>query len=299
MLHACKSDDQFRKMASLVLESWRQAGQSRIADIFQKEYIESEDHNNWRYGCFGLPGDSPQNNSIERTNLEIKGSSNFDGIINLQQNATAMFFDEFPKLIHTHSIERVDIDRIYRIDDPSLCTDSKITHACGLLTSKVDIVTDSCHGYFVNTNGYLGKAIDKSRIERYRQALNEKFSTDYTKRRELFEATEGLCHVTYQNSVEGKRTWMGNCMEFWKTTTCPHAVSIKYRDVMEVNCTKVDSGRKKFIKSEFGPTAEEKKLEYGWKFSGFDDGKVGPGTVAVEVGLTIGGLEGAKLDGDC
>jgi hypothetical protein len=66
MLHGCKSDGQFHKMASLVLESWRQAGQSRIADIFQKEYIDSVDHNNWRYGCFGIPGDSPQNNSIER-----------------------------------------------------------------------------------------------------------------------------------------------------------------------------------------------------------------------------------------
>jgi hypothetical protein len=230
---------------------------------------------------------------------EIKGSVNFDGIINLQQNATVMFFDEFPKLIHTHSIERVDIERIYRIDDASLCTDSKIAKACALLTREVDIVSDCSGGYFVNTNGYLGKEIDNTRIQRYHQALDGKFSSDFTKRRELFEATEGLCHVTYQKTVEGNPTWMGNCMDFWKTTTCPHAVSIKYKDVMEVNCSKVDGGKKKFVKSEEGARAAKKKLEYGWDSSGFEDGTESTRSEGsgLESALLEGRSEGTRVEG--
>ena len=64
-----------------------------------------------------------------------------------------MFFDDFPKLIHTHSIEKVDIEYINRLDDASLCTDGKISKAA-LLTREVEIVTDCCGSYFVNTNSY-------------------------------------------------------------------------------------------------------------------------------------------------
>ena len=41
------------------------------------------------------------------------------------------------------------------------------------------------------------------------------------------------------------------------------------------------------------------KLEYGWQSSGFEDGRVRLETVALEVGLTAGGLEGARLKGSC
>ena len=53
---------------------------------------------------------------------------------------------------------------------------------------------------------------------------------------------------------------------------------------MKVNRTKINSGRKQFIKAE--ERATKKKLEYGWHSLGFEDGSVGlEMMVALEVGL--------------
>ena len=65
---------------------------------------------------------------------------------------------------------------------------------------------------------------------------------------------------------------------------------------MKVNRTKINSGRKQFIKAE--ERATKKKLEYGWHSLGFEDGSVGlEMMVALEIGLPGVGLGGAGLEG--
>ena len=90
-------------------------------------------------------------------------------------------------------------------------------------------------------------------------------------------------------------------MEYWKTIACPHAVSIKYsRDLWKLNVPRtILEGKSLLNLRRVLYSRTKNKLEYGWQSSGFEDGRVRLETVAFEVELTAGGLEGAWLKGSC
>jgi hypothetical protein len=72
MLRECRLDEMFGTMKMLVLQASRDGGEMDLAKVFSKSYLVKDDINCWYYCVSGIPGCIPQNNSHERSNLDIK-----------------------------------------------------------------------------------------------------------------------------------------------------------------------------------------------------------------------------------
>jgi hypothetical protein len=105
MLHGCRTGPMFHKKAELVQASWREVGKHDLANTFEQSYVKDEFFNKWFNCVLHIPGCIPQNNSQERTNLEMKGMHHHSGIISAGKNITRMLNAEFPKLIYVHSFQ--------------------------------------------------------------------------------------------------------------------------------------------------------------------------------------------------
>jgi hypothetical protein len=117
LLWECRTDAMFLTMSKLVLQGWRAAKEVTLADTFHDLYLKKEQFNKWHYCASGIPGCIPQNNSHERSSLDMKGCSKFPGIIHQGRTVTKMLNVEFPKLIYVNSSEKVYTERHYlRLD---------------------------------------------------------------------------------------------------------------------------------------------------------------------------------------
>jgi hypothetical protein len=240
----------FSLMADLVLQAWKAEGEKRLAEVFETEYIMKEDYNLWNYSCFKSPGLVPQNNSIERSNLDMKGSRCISAIINTRVTVGDALHVEFPKLIYTNSSERVGAKMDYAILDASKCIDSACIETFRKLKEHNDTKAYK-DGFLVNTSGFEGVPIDSQRINRYEMALLGHFQGTYQERHLLHDYVYGLCHVTHTTLVTGEFCFVGSCEEFFKTTCCPHAVYFQHKEILPALSFKIPtkkSGRTKAIK---------------------------------------------------
>ena len=71
-VHSARSQLQFEKiLLPLMLLHWREIGEHRMADVFEKVY-GTEPWTNWHVSSSGIPGLTPNNNAIESWNRVIK-----------------------------------------------------------------------------------------------------------------------------------------------------------------------------------------------------------------------------------
>ena len=82
------------------------------------------------------------------------------------------------------------------------------------------------------------------------------FVLDHEMRRELFEASEGLCKCWMNIFPDKEKDICCECVLFQKTTACPHSYLLKYGEV-----TKADSNREAVARFK---KKREKKMHYKW-----------------------------------
>ena len=63
----------------------------------------------------GLPGTMPTDNSMERGNREIKGSTFEEGMLTTQKHFSQCILKEFPKLIYYVSTNKCGVNRELKI----------------------------------------------------------------------------------------------------------------------------------------------------------------------------------------
>jgi hypothetical protein len=64
----------FDKYSSMARGAWNKDGEQQLARYFSKSYVDQVYYNSWYCTLSGYPGCLPQNQSEERTNLEMKGA---------------------------------------------------------------------------------------------------------------------------------------------------------------------------------------------------------------------------------
>ena len=247
-LHRCRTRAMFETMAKLVILAWKAAGEEKLASVFSKSYLDDDTFNKWNYTCFGSVGLVPQNNSIERSNLDMKGSRQFAGILKTGVSIDTAIKEELPRMVYTHSVERVGAKMEYAILS-STCIDTECIDSFRKIVMDKD-TKEYEGGYLVNTAGYEGVPVDAVRIQNYERALQGIFPGTYLERHLLVEYTEGLCHVIQTRLSSGQTCFVGSCEQFYKRTYCPHAVLFMYKGILPTRAHKIPtkrSGRKAAI----------------------------------------------------
>jgi hypothetical protein len=191
--------------------------------------------------------------------------------------ADTMFHCEFPKLVSHFSNKVEGFKRDYRISNVVHAGGKNVMEPLSKLDCSVDVCDDGQQGFFINGPGYEGQPLNDKRFKQYHSAMQGVFGTDWKKRRELFEATQGMCHVRQLPKVNGEIEWMCDCVRFWKDTTCPHAYLIKYKQDALSGAVLFNSTRnngntkpkakvKQFLQKEINPET----MVYTWEESGFN-----------------------------
>jgi hypothetical protein len=238
----------FETMAKLVILAWKAAGEGKLASVFSKSYLDDDTFNKWNYTCFGSAGLVPQNNSIERSNLDMKGSRQFAGILKTGVSIDTAIKQELPRMVYTHSVERVGAKMEYAILS-SKCIDKECIESFRRIVMDKD-TKEYERGFLVNTAGFEGVPIDAVRIKNYERALLGIFHGTYHERKLLVEYTEGLCYVIRTRLSSGQTCFVGSCEQFYKQTYCPHAVLFMHKDILPKHAHKIPtkrSGRKASI----------------------------------------------------
>jgi hypothetical protein len=252
-LHRCRTKAMFLTLASFVVEAWRAADEQRLADVFEKSYVSNNEFNNWFYSCSGIHGCLPQNNTLERTNLEVKGSSIITGLLKVGRNMTNAFHVEFPKMVYNHSTERIGVTRNYLILDVDKAINTAAMEYYNHFKVSVDAVK-SKEGWLVNSLNALGKELTTERIDQYDQTL-EGTATGITHetRWTYFYHVESICYVC-EEAVDAefakKMCYVCTCETFWKELSCPHAVLFQHRQALDVSAYKLPTKRRARLSKE-------------------------------------------------
>ena len=217
----------FRLFSRLCLEYWTSKGEKKLSDRFKKTYIDGADRTPFFYCCLGVPGISPQNNSLEQCNLDIKGSRFMEGIINQGNSITRMFRQQFPKMVHVLSVERSGFYREYVILDKNKCFG-----ICGEEISALDIDLDVKRqddgSYLVNDGEFVGVDITPERIQKYKDSILGLSKYSAEDRHMILEDCNQFCRVSLSN-VNGIQCYTGSCLYFWKNMCCPHSAFFQHR----------------------------------------------------------------------
>ena len=94
-MHLCKTRMQRDTMLSLTKEKWEADGESKMANTFEKTYIDNNNYNQWWFSASGYHGCVPCNNGMERHNLFLKGSPNFLGQVEIGRDMYTTLTREF------------------------------------------------------------------------------------------------------------------------------------------------------------------------------------------------------------
>jgi hypothetical protein len=151
----------------------------------------------------------PQNNSIERSNLDTKGSRQFAGILKTGVSIDTAIKQELPRMVYTHSVERVGAKMECAILLPT-CIDKECIESFRKIVMDND-TKEYKGGYLVNTAGFEGVPIDAVRIQNYERALQGIFAGKYHERHLLLQYTQGLCHVIRTRLSSGQTCFVGSC----------------------------------------------------------------------------------------
>ena len=71
VLHLARSALQFKALGVLMIEKWRQAGESDVAETFKAEYLTAP-YDSWSITSSGIPGVMPNNNAMESYHRDLK-----------------------------------------------------------------------------------------------------------------------------------------------------------------------------------------------------------------------------------
>lgn len=250
LLYNCRTKAMFLTMANLVFFAWMHAGQTELAQNFARNYLFNPATNDWFYAILEEFGFLPQNNSLERVHLEAKGSRDFAGIINTGLSPTRMMNTELPKLVYNMSLNRVGVRQEVRMLCPGYCITQDVIDFAAEMVRHKDIrsyprpgVTDS---FLVNTEDYLGIAIDDIRVEQLQDSLCGLFDLPFQFRKVLYHRVAGLCHVSKAVTAKGEAYYKGTCLDYKQFGCCCHAVVIQYPD--EVSDVSIRAKKKTFRK---------------------------------------------------
>jgi hypothetical protein len=247
-LHRCRTKVMFLAFAAFVIEAWIAEGEAKLASVFRKSYINDDDFNNWFYCCSGIHGCVPQNNSLERTNLEVKGNSLITGLMKLGRSMTNTFHVEFPKMVYHHSTERIGVTRTYLVLDAEKAVNREAMEYLNVFKAKVDAVKYN-EGWLLNSTSALGTEITAERIEQCQKVLagGKVDGINHTTRWTYFSYVDSLCYVCeeeVESNFEKVKCHVCSCESFWKQTSCPHAVWFQHPKALAIKGYKIPVKRR-------------------------------------------------------
>lgn len=232
-LHKTESEQMFTKYGELMIEAWIKNGESTLAATFKKTYIDDVEFSRYRYNVIGIPGNPSSTNSLERKHLDWKGTKSLVGLINWGATVNDVLQQEFVKLVQVLSTRADTLVKSYQIDDVNaqnasqyLSKHSALKTKCELIERK-DVYPDDKQGFYFNNVQYhrMGK-VTPSRIDGRHEALSGVHKKGET-RQEYFERANGIAYVCRQAGVDQQTRWMCTCINFYKTTICPHVFIVK------------------------------------------------------------------------
>lgn len=274
-MHECSSKEQLLKYSELALEEWQAKGETALAETFRKSYLHP-DYINWYHTATGIKGNTPQNQSQERLNLDTKGSSSFSGIIELGKSYTNFIYVQMPSLLWTVSSERCTLDIEHKILDFDMAMKAESSRPGESRTAseeisetdeKIDIFQcqkRQCH--FVNTIDFKGVPINEARLKTRDECLRGVFSGSFSERTQLIDSTRSLCCVRKEVLQNGSEAYTGSCIDFWKQCSCAHALMFQYPTTAVVMAQRIP--RKS--KSRFYASNKKKKQKTLDKTTGMD-----------------------------
>jgi hypothetical protein len=71
-------------------------------------------------------------------------------------------------------------------------------------------------------------------LDEYEKAILGESSFCGNQKESFLNAANGICHVTLKSNSNKSQIWFGSCNDFYKRTTCVHALAIKDPDELEI-----------------------------------------------------------------
>ena len=244
-LHRCLTQKQFNTYAKLVQEAWTQGVKQNkikkdLVDVFFSSYINNPVFNQWYVSSGGICGYDPSNQATERSMEKIKGTSKCQGLMKIGQNMGTMIQSELPKMIYNFSTMGIGVVSCTQLQEEAIVLNPKsniyqeLTSFYNSIKESIDtrtIQNDINHKeeFLINTEEYVGKIIDDSRVQEYYLALQGITNETYKSRNKFIEAVSSLCQVTGLTS-NNKVVYTGSCVRYCKTRYCPHSAFYQYHN---------------------------------------------------------------------
>jgi hypothetical protein len=142
---------------------------------------------------------------------------------------------EIPLLVVRSSADGYRVKREYEIEtDPKSSNKDLILWKDLRDDNNINIVKDGNGGYWVNNVNYEGQTIDQKLLDGYEKAILGDSSFCGNQNDSFFNAANVICDVTLESNSNNTQIWCGSCKDFYKRTTCVHALAIKDPDQLEI-----------------------------------------------------------------
>jgi hypothetical protein len=168
----CKTKKQRDQMWKMTREKWNQDGESSLAETFARTYIQKENYGNWYYTASGQHGSVPCNNPLERHNLALKGSANFNGFVEIGKDFNTCLTKEFVNLVYRASTDLTfPTSGLPVLDFHTAMNNDLFMEFQSILDPTVDMKPYK-NGWLINDVEYLTEEITDDDVKKMELALD-------------------------------------------------------------------------------------------------------------------------------
>jgi hypothetical protein len=211
----CKTKRQKDTMWRLTKERWEKDGESAT---YARTYIDYNNYAHWYYTASGQHGSVACNNPMERHNLAVKGSRNFDGFVEIGRDMYFCLTKEFVWLVHESS-ERLTspTSELPVLDYKKASSNSKFMIFQSILDPSVDI-REYGGGWLINDIVYMTVVITDDDVRQMELALEGVVEGNHSRRRRTGRHSRRTIEVDNQISSSkacSLAQFHGNHWLFW------------------------------------------------------------------------------------
>jgi hypothetical protein len=255
----CKTQKQKNKMWEMTKQKWDEDGESQMASTFATTYIDNADYAHWNYAASGHHGNVPCNNPMERQNLALKGSTDFDGVVEIGKDMFTCLTKEFVKLVYQASTDLASPTSGLPVIDFALAMNNNLfMEYQSIFDPTVDMKPYS-GGWLINGVENLTEEITDDDVQKMEMALDgvleENAALQHTEDiRDVLLRRTMRFHVVKEAvlpSVNGDITFFEcDCREYYFHRWCYASAYMQHRDELRLLGEKIHKSARSTIKSK-------------------------------------------------
>jgi hypothetical protein len=220
VLHLTRTQAMFDTLAAVVKLKWENEGETRLAEVVNKEYFEKP-YNRWFVTASGVPGVLPSSQPQESYHKQVKANK----IFSLRARMDHMIHDQVPALL---LFDSMDLTGNMGSFVPDLLPSEVVEKAAGYKPVDIQEYPANSRMYYVNTGDFKGTKVSVVRCFNYQVSAVPRVAPTSTTLASFQKTYMGL-HLVQPITAPGvgQQPYKCDCKGYWHSLVCAHVLAVR------------------------------------------------------------------------